>query len=403
MESSEELQVIDGGSAKPDTHTTTTATANTTSTTTKGPAPTTASQAKKINIDRRGGGGGTALHSNGTPMDLECQGEGGALVEMSWTVKGGSGEVDLDGSCLMFNQNGRFVETIFWDNLTSEGIKHYGDEAIIAKDEEEESKEEDNLVEEEEKEYIEFNFARMDPTITSLVFVINIFSKNKTFEKLTNIGFNVYVGEGDRTLKARYKLQRNDLRPLHNNTLIVAKIFRQELKSDKWFASVLNDAHSLPNGMTVDVLIPQILQKSLVEPLVPTWSKMHIQVLEGRGLAAEDLNGKSDPYMKITCGTVWKKKTKVIMANLTPKWTDARYELLYEDASTDKKDQQILFEVWDYDRVGKNEYLGYFKVSIPEIVPNQVMDRWFRLQSRKRKGEQALGSIHIQILKVADQ
>ena len=36
------------------------------------------------------------------------------------------GEVDLDGACLMFNKFGRFVETIFWDNLSAGGIRHYG-------------------------------------------------------------------------------------------------------------------------------------------------------------------------------------------------------------------------------------------------------------------------------------
>lgn len=52
----------------------------------------------------------------------------------------------------------------------------------------------------------------------------------------------------------------------------------------------------------------------------------------GRGLAAEDLNGKSDPFMKITAGKGWKRKTKVRKETLTPKWTDAIYELEYDKA-----------------------------------------------------------------------
>lgn len=61
-------------------------------------------------------------------------------VEVSWTVKAMSGaahhplqrsssfsgEVDMDASCLLFNKWGRFVETIFWDNLSSEGVRHLG-------------------------------------------------------------------------------------------------------------------------------------------------------------------------------------------------------------------------------------------------------------------------------------
>lgn len=44
----------------------------------------------------------------------------------------------------------------------------------------------------------------------------------------------------------------------------------------------------------------------------------------------------------------------MIHANLTPKWSDARYTLSYEDAMA-SVDQKILFEVWDYDRIGKVE------------------------------------------------
>jgi len=317
------------------------------------------------------------------------------LIEMGWTVKAFSGEVDLDGACLMFNKFGRFVETIFWDNLAADGIRHFGDEAIVTnEDEEEDSKEEENAAEEEEKEYIEINFSTLSPSITTLVFAINIFS-NKTFACVTNVSFNVFSGDGNEQ-QCRFRLQGAGLRDIRDhNTLILAKLYRKDVDSD-WLVRVLSDPHTLPFGQVIDVLIPHMLQQKLVEPLVPTWSKVFIQIVQGRGLAAEDLNGKSDPYMKISAAKGWKKKTKVRKETLTPKWTDAFYELEYDKAHT-----EILFEVWDYDRVGKNEFLGKFVVSIPSLPPNKEVARWYRLEERGRKGEQALGSIFVRLRKVA--
>lgn len=327
-------------------------------------------------------------------MTLPVKGHEKFLVEMGWTVKAFSGEVDLDGACLLFNKHGRFVETVFWDNLSAEGIRHLGDAAIVTNSEEDdESKEEDAAAEEDETEKIEIDFAKLSRDITTLVFAINIFSA-KTFACVTNVSFNVSRG-GDGQL-CKFRLQGSNLRDVRDhNTLILAKLFRTDEQGD-WYVRVLNDPHTLPQGQLMDVLIPHMLQKKLVEPVVPTWSKIIIQVVQGRGLAAEDLNGKSDPFMKITAGKGWKRKTKVRKETLTPKWTDAIYELEYDKAHT-----EILFEVLDYDRIGKNEFLGKFKVSIPSLPPNKEVARWYRLSDRGRKSEQANGSIFVRLRKVA--
>jgi stress response protein SCP2 len=352
---------------------------------------------KGVKKDDAAAGKFRVLTEKDPQMTLNVKGQDKILVEMGWTVKAFSGEVDLDGACLMFNKYGRFVETIFWDNLSAEGIRHYGDEAIVTnseEEEEEESKEEENAAEEEEKEYIEINFSKLNRDITTLVFAINIFS-SKTFSCVTNVSYNVFSGDSNEQ-QCRFRLQGATLRDVRDdNTLILAKLYRTEEQSE-WLVRVLNDPHTLPQGQLMDVLIPHMLQKKLVEPVVPTWSKIIIQVVQGRGLAAEDLNGKSDPFMKITAGKGWKRKTKVRKETLTPKWTDAIYELEYDKAHT-----EIMFEVLDYDRIGKNEFLGRFRVSIPTLPPNKEVARWYRLEDRGRKSEQANGSIFVRLRKVA--
>lgn len=234
---------------------------------------------------------------------------------------------------------------------------------------------------------------KLDPAITTLVFAINIFS-NKTFACITNVSFNVYSGAA-KELQSRFRLQGAGLRDLRDyNTLVVAKIFRKD--EGDWQVRVLSDPHSLPFGQVMDVLIPHLLQQKIVEPLVPTWSKLVVTIVQGRGLAAEDLNGKSDPYMKVYAAKGWKRKTKVRKETLTPRWTDAVYELEYDKAHT-----ELLFEAWDYDRIGKNEFLGKFIVPIAAIPPNKEIGRWFRLEERGKKGEQALGSIFVKLHKIS--
>jgi len=147
---------------------------------------------------------------------------------------------------------------------------------------------------------------------------------------------------------------------------------------------ILSTPYTIPSGQVVDVLIPSIIKDNedkkkdspkIVEPLVPTWDKIIIEVKEGRSLAKHDLNGRSDPYVKIECGE-WKKKTKVRKENLNPLWSDAVYELNYKEAGDE---DEIWFYVRDRDSLGKDDYIGEFHVSIKNIPPNKELFRWFRL------------------------
>jgi len=138
--------------------------------------------------------------------------------------------------------------------------------------------------------------------------------------------------------------------------------------------------------------------------LVATWDKINIEIVEGRGLSAEDINGRSDPYVKVECGR-WKQKTRVKKETLNPSWTDAKFELYYND--TQEKD--ITFIVKDRDRLGKNDLIGSFQVSISKIPPNKEMNRWFRLiipegsNTTKKKTDKTYGSLLVRLFKHVQQ
>jgi len=361
---------------------------------------------------KKGDGKGPLVLTDKIPScDLQSTNKDKINVEVGWTVKALSGEVDMDASCLVFNKWGRFVETIFWDNLSTEGIRHLGDEAIEANESEEE---EDNAKEEEEKEVIEVDFAKLAPDVTTLVFGVNIFS-NKTLSSVTNISFTVSV-QGNPDAAVRYKIGAASLQKIKDyNALVLAKIYRTSLEdSGKWRVHVVarnleqdkSSAHSLPFGQLMDVVIPQLIHQRHVEALVPTWSKVRVHVVEGRGLAAEDLNGKSDPYVVVSAGdedvpsSIFKAKTPYKKSTLTPKWDDQIFEVPYNKATT-----EVQFDVFDYDRIGRDEFLGQFAVNIAALPPNKEIARWFVLKSRNGDGEvgeeDLLGSLFVKLLKIA--
>jgi hypothetical protein len=93
---------------------------------------------KAMNQNQANAPGGQTLKAH-EPKALNVTKEHSVfLVELGWTVKGNDGKqhnrhsftltgsVDLDASCLLFDKWGRWVETVFWDNLQTRGVEHKG-------------------------------------------------------------------------------------------------------------------------------------------------------------------------------------------------------------------------------------------------------------------------------------
>jgi hypothetical protein len=93
---------------------------------------------KAMNQTQANAAGGQTLKAH-EPKALNVTKEHSVfLVELGWTVKGNDGKqhdlhsftltgsVDLDASCLLFDKWGRWVETVFWDNLQTRGVEHKG-------------------------------------------------------------------------------------------------------------------------------------------------------------------------------------------------------------------------------------------------------------------------------------
>ena len=55
---------------------------------------------------------------------------------------------------------------------------------------------------------------------------------------------------------------------------------------------------------------------------------INITVISATAVPSADLNGKSDPFVKVTCGKIV-NKTKVIEKTLTPQWNESKLLFIF--------------------------------------------------------------------------
>ncbi|PIA26434.1 hypothetical protein AQUCO_09300023v1 [Aquilegia coerulea] len=111
--------------------------------------------------------------------------------------------------------------------------------------------------------------------------------------------------------------------------------------------------------------------------------KLIVKVIEGRNLRAMDLNGSSDPYVRIQLGKQ-KFRTKVVKKNLNPFWG--------EDFSfrVDDLNEDLIITVLDEDKYFNDDLVGHVKISVNQVfdADNQsLVTTWFTLQPKNKKSK----------------
>jgi len=116
-------------------------------------------------------------------------------------------------------------------------------------------------------------------------------------------------------------------------------------------------------------------------------------------LIAADVNGKSDPYV------VWfhdddpqrgrlTGKSMVSKANLNPTWN--------MEITLNVSDNDILrFEIWDEDKIGKDDFLGYIEVAVNKLVPSTKDEKHINKLpccSRPGKNDKVKGTFNLIIV-----
>jgi len=142
--------------------------------------------------------------------------------------------VDLDASCLMFDENGRTVDTVWFRQLKSNdgSIVHTGDNRTGAGD--------------GDDEQIIVDLSRVPPQVKSLVFTVNSFT-GQNFSQVENAYCRI-VNAADQKEVARYDLSVQGA----HTAQIMAKLYRH---NNEWKMHAIGENGS---GRTFDDLMPKI-------------------------------------------------------------------------------------------------------------------------------------------------
>ena len=147
---------------------------------------------------------------------------------------GGSQDIDLDASCLMFDAGGALVDAVWFRQLRSKdgSIKHTGDNRTGAGD--------------GDDEQIKVALARVPAGVKSLVFTVNCFT-GQDFSQVENAFCRILDGRTQKEV-ARYDLSVQG----KHNAQIMAKLYRH---NDEWKMHAIGENGQ---GRTFESLMPQI-------------------------------------------------------------------------------------------------------------------------------------------------
>lgn len=117
--------------------------------------------------------------------------------------------------------------------------------------------------------------------------------------------------------------------------------------------------------------------------------EFHIKVLEARKVPAADLNGKSDPFVTLNTSKTKNKlvQTKVIKKTLTPTWNE-EFTIKVDFVS-----DSLIVGLFDYDRIGSNDQLGFMHIPIHDLNIGCIEDRWWVMH--KVQGVNSQPELHL--------
>ncbi|CAN6682982.1 unnamed protein product [Malus baccata var. baccata] len=111
--------------------------------------------------------------------------------------------------------------------------------------------------------------------------------------------------------------------------------------------------------------------------------KLVVQVLGARDLPAMDLNGFSDPYVKVKLGK-HKLRTKVVKKTLNPYWGE---EFAFR---VDDLNGELVFSVLDEDKYFNDDFVGCVRIPVSQVFDarNKSLETaWYPLHPKSKKSK----------------
>uniref|UniRef100_A0ACD5WRZ2 Uncharacterized protein n=1 Tax=Avena sativa TaxID=4498 RepID=A0ACD5WRZ2_AVESA len=117
--------------------------------------------------------------------------------------------------------------------------------------------------------------------------------------------------------------------------------------------------------------------------IAPSPMKLLVRVVEARGLLAVNVNGTSDPFVKLQLGKR-RAKTAVVKKNLAPVW-DEEFSFLVGDIN-----EELAVSVLNEDKYFSNDHLGRVKVPLSQVMDADGLSlgtAWYQLQPKSSKSK----------------
>jgi Ca2+-dependent lipid-binding protein len=146
--------------------------------------------------------------------------------------------------------------------------------------------------------------------------------------------------------------------------------------------TVMTKAPSLTSILST----PPTTPNTIPEPVY--WTEIFIE--KGKDLAVKDLNGTSDPYVKVFYGTEEKYTTNTVTKNLNPVWNE-KFTIFTENLNI-----PLYFYIFDHDRIGRDEAMGQAKLDLWKLPFDQLYSATLELEDEKRN-DGKFGTLKISI------
>nr|XP_048678199.1 rasGAP-activating-like protein 1 isoform X3 [Caretta caretta] len=137
----------------------------------------------------------------------------------------------------------------------------------------------------------------------------------------------------------------------------------------------------------------------------PQRRALHCHVIEARDLAPRDISGTSDPFARVSCDG-HALETAIIKKTRFPHWDEVlEFDLEEGVPKKEPKGSLVSVEVWDWDMVGKNDFLGRVEFSL-DALQRSPAKGWFRLLPFPTAEEDAggkLGALRLRVRLAEDR
>ncbi|XP_038639408.1 synaptotagmin-1-like isoform X2 [Scyliorhinus canicula] len=117
-----------------------------------------------------------------------------------------------------------------------------------------------------------------------------------------------------------------------------------------------------------------------------------VGIIQAAELAALDIGGTSDPYVKVFLLPDKKKKfeTKVHRKTLNPTFNES---FTFKIAYSELGGKVLVMSVYDFDRFSKHDAIGEIRIPMSSIDLAHVIEEWRDLESAEKEEQEKLGDI----------